>query len=73
MFVNDVNALGNHFLARKCRNHYDYESKLASRNSPGYPRYPGYLPETVGKLQFEPTLPHAPGVRITAVLTNSPK
>ena len=51
-------------------------SKLASRNSPGYsgyPVFPGYLSETVGKLQFEPTLPDAPGVRITAVLTNSLK
>ena len=30
-------------------------------------------PEMVGKLWFEPTLPHAPGARITVVLTNSLK
>ena len=70
---NDFYDSVNHFPAPKCQNHYNYASKFASRNShnyPGYPGYPCYPPETVGELQFEPTLPHAPGVRITVVFAN---
>ena len=69
-FLMMLMLLGVHAPAHKCRHHSNYRSKLASWNSHCYP---GYLPETVGNLQFEPTLPHSPGFRITVVLTNSVK
>ena len=68
MCSNGFDDLRIHFPSQKYQNHYDYKSKSLSWN---YPEYPDYLLETLGKLQFEPTLPHTPGVRITVVLTNS--
>ena len=59
-----------HFLAQRGQNHYNFLSNLTSRNSSGTS---GTLPETVGKVQLAVPLHHAPGARITVVLTNSLK
>ena len=65
--------IGGRFPANKCRNHYNYKLKWASRNSPGTAGTAGQS-SAFGKIvQLQPTLPHALGVRITVVSTNSLK
>ena len=67
---------GGRFPATSEEIHYNYKLKWASRNSPGIPGIPGNSGHSSGNgkiVQLQPTLPHAPGARITVVLTNSLK
>ena len=73
-FFSNSDALGDHFPTQKCKtiiivdpNHPPGTLMIILRSWNSH----NYHLETVGKLQFEPTIPHTPGVRITVVFTNS--